>query len=82
MIHSKTVVITTGTFLRGEIHIGKSLSLTGVPYKQDTLLTSLCFAGLERFPAGRKGEGPAIGLARTLERLGFRLGRLKTGKRA
>ena len=50
------VVLTTGTFLRGLIHIGET-----------------------RFPAGRLGDAPVTGLARTLERLGFRLGRLKTG---
>jgi tRNA uridine 5-carboxymethylaminomethyl modification enzyme len=50
------VVLTTGTFLRGLIHIGE-----------------------RKTPAGRVGEAPAIGLSRTLERLGFALGRLKTG---
>ena len=50
------VVITTGTFLRGLIHIG------------DT-----------RIPAGRVGEQPSVGLARTIEAAGFRMGRLKTG---
>jgi len=50
------VVITTGTFLRGLIHIGE-----------------------ETIAAGRAGEAPAVGLARTLARLGFALGRLKTG---
>src|ERR1700732_431527 len=50
------VVLTTGTFLRGLIHIGE-----------------------RTIPAGRVGEAPALGLARTLERAGFRLGRLKTG---
>lgn len=50
------VVLTTGTFLRGEIHLG-----------------------LERWPAGRRGDLPAIGLARSLERTGFALRRLKTG---
>jgi tRNA uridine 5-carboxymethylaminomethyl modification enzyme len=50
------VVLTTGTFLRGLIHIGE-----------------------RKIPAGRAGEGPALGLSRTLERFGFTLGRLKTG---
>ena len=52
----RTVVLTTGTFLRGLIHIGDHKS-----------------------SAGRIGEAPSIGLAHTLEREGFRLGRLKTG---
>ena len=49
-------VLTTGTFLRGLIHIGE-----------------------RQIPAGRVGEAPAVGFSTTLERLGFRLGRLKTG---
>ena len=55
-ISSSCVVLTTGTFLRGQINIG-----------------------LETRPAGRMGDAPAIGLAQTLERLQFQLGRLKTG---
>src|SRR5206468_539398 len=50
------VILTTGTFLRGLIHIGE-----------------------RQTPAGRVGEAPAVGLSRTLQRLGFALGRLKTG---
>jgi tRNA uridine 5-carboxymethylaminomethyl modification enzyme len=50
------VVLTTGTFLRGLIHIGE-----------------------KQTPAGRVGEAPALGLSRTLERMDFALGRLKTG---
>ncbi|MCA3260704.1 MAG: tRNA uridine-5-carboxymethylaminomethyl(34) synthesis enzyme MnmG [Telmatospirillum sp.] len=50
------VVLTTGTFLRGLIHIG-----------------------LEKIPAGRVGEKPSQALSETLARLGFPLGRLKTG---
>ena len=50
------VVITTGTFLRGLIHLGE-----------------------KNWPAGRVGEAPAMGLSASFERLGFALGRLKTG---
>ncbi|MGO9787733.1 MAG: tRNA uridine-5-carboxymethylaminomethyl(34) synthesis enzyme MnmG [Stellaceae bacterium] len=55
-ISAGAVVITTGTFLRGLIHIGE-----------------------EKISAGRVGEKPSIGLAQTLARCAFRLGRLKTG---
>ena len=50
------IVITTGTFLRGLIHLGE-----------------------KTWPAGRVGEAPALGLSQSLEAIGFRLGRLKTG---
>lgn len=50
------VIVTTGTFLRGLIHVGE-----------------------EKTPAGRIYEQPSIGLSDALKRLGFPLGRLKTG---
>ncbi len=53
---SKAVILTTGTFLRGLIHIG-----------------------LTNYPAGRAGEFPSVGLSEDLQRVGFTLGRLKTG---
>ncbi|XP_061062920.1 protein MTO1 homolog, mitochondrial isoform X1 [Eubalaena glacialis] len=55
-VYAESVVLTTGTFLRGMIVIG-----------------------LEMHPAGRLGDQPSIGLAQTLEKLGFVVGRLKTG---
>ena len=54
LVPAPRVVLTTGTFLRGLIHIGA-----------------------RQIPAGRVGDAPATGLALTLKRLGFRLGRLK-----
>ncbi|MGE5202819.1 MAG: tRNA uridine-5-carboxymethylaminomethyl(34) synthesis enzyme MnmG, partial [Acidobacteriota bacterium] len=56
LLSAGRAVLTTGTFLRGLIHIGE-----------------------EKIAAGRVGEAPALGLSATLERMGFRLGRLKTG---
>ncbi|WP_205649793.1 tRNA uridine-5-carboxymethylaminomethyl(34) synthesis enzyme MnmG [Afifella aestuarii] len=55
-IHCASVVITTGTFLRGMVHIGE-----------------------RSWPAGRVDEKPSLALAETLDRLGLRLARLKTG---
>ena len=53
---ARRVVLTTGTFLRGLIHVGA-----------------------EQTAAGRADEPPADALSGSLERLGLRLGRLKTG---
>jgi tRNA uridine 5-carboxymethylaminomethyl modification enzyme len=50
------VVLTTGTFLHGLIHIGS-----------------------QQIPSGRAGEFPANSLADNLARLGFHMGRMKTG---
>ncbi len=55
-IKCAAAVLTTGTFLRGVIHIGDVQT-----------------------EAGRVGEAPSIGLARTLTKLGLPMGRLKTG---
>ncbi len=55
-IFAGRVILTTGTFLRGVIHIGA-----------------------EKIAAGRIGEKPTIGLANTLNKYGFSLGRLRTG---
>jgi tRNA uridine 5-carboxymethylaminomethyl modification enzyme len=51
-----TVIVTTGTFLRGIIHIGET-----------------------KIESGRAGEPASYGLSGSLTRLGFELGRLKTG---
>jgi tRNA uridine 5-carboxymethylaminomethyl modification enzyme len=53
---ARTVVVTTGTFLRGLIHIGA-----------------------EQYSAGRLGEAASCDLADSIQALGFRTGRLKTG---
>ncbi|MBF0393893.1 MAG: tRNA uridine-5-carboxymethylaminomethyl(34) synthesis enzyme MnmG, partial [Alphaproteobacteria bacterium] len=55
-ITAGAVVVTTGTFLRGLIHVGE-----------------------DRRSAGRMGDPASHGLSAALSRLGFALGRLKTG---
>jgi tRNA uridine 5-carboxymethylaminomethyl modification enzyme len=44
-----------------------------------TFLNGLVHIGLTHFPAGRMGDPPSIGLSASLNKLGFRMGRLKTG---
>ena len=60
--------------LEGEEYECKAVVLT-----TGTFLRGLIHRGEETKPAGRVGEEPTIGLAETLERLEFPLGRLKTG---
>ena len=54
--NGSAVIVTTGTFLRGLIHIGEA-----------------------KIESGRAGEPAAYALSAGLKRLGFELGRLKTG---
>ena len=53
---AKAVVLTSGTFLNGIIHIGES-----------------------QYGGGRSGERASVGVSASLEKLGFEVGRLKTG---
>lgn len=65
----KAVVLSNGE----KIFAPKVILTTG------TFLNGLIRIGSKKIPAGRVGENPSIGLANTLKRIGFRLGRLKTG---
>jgi tRNA uridine 5-carboxymethylaminomethyl modification enzyme len=56
VFEAPAVLLATGTFLHGLIHIGTA-----------------------HIPAGRAGEFPSNTLADQLQRLGFHLGRMKTG---
>ena len=55
-IYANAVVLTSGTFLNGIIHIGEA-----------------------QYGGGRSGERASIGITAALEKLGFEVGRLKTG---
>ena len=56
IFEAAAVVLTTGTFLKGLVHVGD-----------------------RNYSAGRAGDFAAMGLSEDLARLGFRIGRLKTG---
>ena len=44
-----------------------------------TFLRGLCHVGMTSFEAGRAGDIASVGLSKSLEKIGFTLGRLKTG---
>lgn len=77
VIKCTQVVLCTGTFLTGEIHIGRLL----VRHYGATVFMHIYArsSGMKRFPAGRMGDSPARGLSESLARAGFKLGRLQTG---
>ena len=56
IFHGRRVILTTGTFLKGLIHIGD-----------------------RNYSAGRAGDFAVHGLSESLVKLGFKVGRLKTG---
>ncbi len=56
VFRSNAVIVTTGTFLKGLIHIGST-----------------------SFPGGRAGDQASNGLSASLRKLGFTIGRMKTG---
>ncbi|PWN05961.1 tRNA uridine-5-carboxymethylaminomethyl(34) synthesis enzyme MnmG [Rhodohalobacter mucosus] len=56
VFEADSVILTSGTFLNGIIHIGES-----------------------QFGGGRSGERASVGISGALEKLGFEVGRLKTG---
>ncbi|KAM4024675.1 5-taurinomethyluridine-[tRNA] synthase subunit MTO1, mitochondrial [Anomaloglossus baeobatrachus] len=58
---------------------GSRIFASSVVLTNGTFLRGVVRVGTEHIPAGRWGEEPAVGLAQTLERLGFAVGRLKTG---
>lgn len=58
---------------------GRTFECAAVVLTTGTFLRGVIHRGQETEPAGRIGEKPTIGLAETLERLEFPLGRLKTG---
>ena len=58
---------------------GKTYSTTRVVLTTGTFLNGLIHCGERQTPAGRVGENPSVALAESMHRIGFDMGRLKTG---
>ncbi len=58
---------------------GRRIQATAVIIATGTFLNGLVHTGRRRYTAGRAGEPASIELAQALKRLGFPVGRLKTG---
>ncbi|MDD5628581.1 MAG: tRNA uridine-5-carboxymethylaminomethyl(34) synthesis enzyme MnmG [Elusimicrobia bacterium] len=72
--------ILDGSRLRGVLtRRGVRCEGSAVVLTAGTFLNGLIHIGLRTFPAGRGGEAPSIELSDDLRRLGFTVGRLKTG---
>jgi len=61
------------------LHGGKEVKCRALIVAAGTFLNGVMFTGTDRMVGGRFGEPAAIGLTQTLESLGLRSGRLKTG---
>lgn len=62
-----------------ETSLGTRFLARSVVITAGTFLRGLIHIGLASFAAGRLGDAPSVGLSASLEALGFKLGRLKTG---
>jgi tRNA uridine 5-carboxymethylaminomethyl modification enzyme len=73
-------LLVAGGAVRGVVlGDGRTLRAPNVVLATGTFLGGKTFRGDEVRAEGRFGEAPALGLSQTLARLGFPLGRLKTG---
>lgn len=58
---------------------GRTVEAGAVVITTGTFLNGLIHCGEQKYPAGRSGEPPAVMLGEALRRMGFEVGRLKTG---
>jgi tRNA uridine 5-carboxymethylaminomethyl modification enzyme len=58
---------------------GRRVEARAVIVTTGTFLNGLIHCGENKYPAGRSGEPPSVMLGEALRRLGFEIGRLKTG---
>jgi len=62
-----------------QLRDGRTVEAGAVVVTTGTFLNGLIHCGENQYPAGRSGEPPSVMLGEALRRLGFAVGRLKTG---
>jgi tRNA uridine 5-carboxymethylaminomethyl modification enzyme len=73
------LLVTNGRILGVEMQDGRRIAAKAVVIAAGTFLNGLVHTGRHTYTAGRAGEPASIELAESLKRLGFPVGRLKTG---
>lgn len=73
------LLVDKGKILGVEMQDGRRIAARAVVIAAGTFLNGLVHTGRRTYTAGRAGEPASIELAETLKRLGFPVGRLKTG---
>ena len=73
------ILVSNGIVQGVATNIGEKFLAKAVIITTGTFLRGLAHIGLKNFPSGRLGDLPSENLSYSLQRLGFVLGRLKTG---
>jgi tRNA uridine 5-carboxymethylaminomethyl modification enzyme len=73
------LLVKNAKILGVELQDGRRIAARSVVIAAGTFLNGLVHTGQRTYTAGRAGEPASIELAETLKRLGFPVGRLKTG---
>jgi tRNA uridine 5-carboxymethylaminomethyl modification enzyme len=75
----KEIVLKGGSVKGVKTELGEAYSAECVILTPGTFLNGLIHIGLENWPGGGGGEKSSEGLSGAIKRLGFKMGRLKTG---
>jgi tRNA uridine 5-carboxymethylaminomethyl modification enzyme len=73
------LIVEDGSLVGAESQIGETFEARCIVLTTGTFLNGLVHVGLKNYPAGRAGDFAAMGLSEYLTKLGFAIGRLKTG---
>src|SRR5690242_6973860 len=75
----ESLIVENGKVRGVESQIGETFEARCIILTTGTFLKRLVHIGLKNYNAGRAGDFAAMGLSDSLSRLGFSIGRLKTG---